>query len=310
MDLLLRLIPSTLSSRINATLAAVRNESNNGYDYIWRVLELTVPGFDPMMTIQTPLWSDADDIFQFSQLYLLYFRLQAKMQYHFTDRVRSSTFLRAVHHSEYADTITTLQSHVNLYREDFDTGFLPAHLHIHGLAESIHLNAQAWLHNINAPRVWRIAYNRSVVQGLPLTDPHSPSINRLGCHDHNALGYRDSEGSGPGNGYLRGTRDRARDGREGVRGTPAAPGQDDRSRTPRGRPVARPDRNRRPYLFDVQCVACKRVSHVAKHCDMLATAICLERYMKHNLSPAVRNSIEQDWLARWKECLGNPTTTP
>ncbi len=73
MDLLPRLIPGTLSLRINATLAAVRNESNNGYDYIWRVLELTVPGFDPVMTIQTPLWSDANDIFQFSQSYLLYF---------------------------------------------------------------------------------------------------------------------------------------------------------------------------------------------------------------------------------------------
>jgi hypothetical protein len=262
------------------------------------------------MTIQTPLWLDADDIFQFSQSYLLYFRLQAKMQYHFTNRVRSSMFLRAVHHSEYADTITTLQSHVNLYREDFDTGFLPAHLRIHGLAESIHLNAQAWLRDINAPRVRRIAYNHSVVQGLPSTDPYSPLINQLGRQDRNAFGYCDSEGSSPGDGYPRGACDHTRDGRDGLGGTPAARGQDDRSRTPRGRPVARPDRNRRPYLPDVQCAACKRVGHVAKHCDMLAMAICLERYMKHDLSPAVCDSIKRDWLAWWKERLGNPTTTP
>jgi hypothetical protein len=31
---------------------------------------------------------------------------------------------------------------------------------------------------------------------------------------------------------------------------------------------------------------------------------------EHDLSPAVRDSIKQDWLARWKERLGNPTTTP
>jgi hypothetical protein len=37
--------------------------------------------------------------------------------------------------------------------------------------------------------------------------------------------------------------------------------------------LARPDRNRRTFLPDVQCAACKRVGHVAKHCDMLATAI-------------------------------------
>jgi hypothetical protein len=43
---------------------------------------------------------------------------------------------------------------------------------------------------------------------------------------------------------------------------------------------------------------------------MLATAICLDRYMKNVLSPSVRNTIEADWLARWKDKLGNPTSTP
>ncbi len=49
---------------------------------------------------------------------------------------------------------------------------------------------------------------------------------------------------------------------------------------------------------------------MAKHCDMLATAICLERYMKHDLSPALRDSIKKEWLDCWKERLGNPTHTP
>ena len=74
--------------------------------------------------------------------------------------------------------------------------------------------------------------------------------------------------------------------------------------------LARPDRNRRPFLPDVQCAACKRVGHVANHCDMLAAAICLERYMKADLSPALCDSIEQEWIKRWKEQLGNPTLTP
>jgi hypothetical protein len=43
---------------------------------------------------------------------------------------------------------------------------------------------------------------------------------------------------------------------------------------------------------------------------MLATAICLERYMKHDLSASVRDSIERDWLDRWKSRLGNPDNTP
>jgi hypothetical protein len=49
---------------------------------------------------------------------------------------------------------------------------------------------------------------------------------------------------------------------------------------------------------------------MAKQCDMLATAICLKRYMKHNLSALVRDAIEKDWLAKWKERLGNPDRTP
>jgi hypothetical protein len=43
---------------------------------------------------------------------------------------------------------------------------------------------------------------------------------------------------------------------------------------------------------------------------MLATAICLERYMKHDLTTTSRDSIEKDWLTRWTERLGNPDRTP
>jgi hypothetical protein len=58
MDILPRLILGTLSSRINATLAAVCCKSNNGYGNSWRVLELTVPRFDPIVPILTPQWAN------------------------------------------------------------------------------------------------------------------------------------------------------------------------------------------------------------------------------------------------------------
>ena len=66
MELLPRLVPGTLSPQINAALASVRSESGNGYDYLWRVLELTVPGFDPVIPIQVPQWLKSDDIFSFA----------------------------------------------------------------------------------------------------------------------------------------------------------------------------------------------------------------------------------------------------
>jgi hypothetical protein len=81
MELLPWLIPSSTSSQINAALVLVRYDSNNRYDYLWRVLELTVPGFDPANSISVPVWSRADDIFWFAQDFLLYFRLQEKLNF-------------------------------------------------------------------------------------------------------------------------------------------------------------------------------------------------------------------------------------
>ncbi len=56
-----------------------------GYDYLWRVLELTVPGFNPTIPIQALAWYKVKDIFQFAQDYLLFFRLQAKLNFHYDD---------------------------------------------------------------------------------------------------------------------------------------------------------------------------------------------------------------------------------
>ncbi len=115
MELLLWLILGSLSPQVNATLTLVRYESNNGYDYLWRVLELTVPGFDPTVPIHAPIWSDVKDIFQFAQAFLHFFRLQAKVEFHYDDHTQSGMFLRAVQFSEYADTVTTLQLQVNSF---------------------------------------------------------------------------------------------------------------------------------------------------------------------------------------------------
>jgi hypothetical protein len=185
MDLLPWLIPGSLSLQVNATLALVHYESNNEYDYLWRVLELTVPRFDPTVPIHAPIWSHVEDIFHFAQAFLLFFCLQAKVKFHYNNCTQSGMFLHAVQFSEYADTVTTLQLHVNLFRQEFDNSYLPPHLCLHGLATSIHQNAQARLLDIISPRVrWVLddkfsvshhSFDRdfSQVQGLPWA-------NRLG----------------------------------------------------------------------------------------------------------------------------------
>jgi hypothetical protein len=186
MELLPYLIPGTLSPQINATLSSVRYKSNNRYDYLWCIMELTIPGFDPVVPIQIPTRSNANDVFSFAQLYLLYFRLQSKQNFHYDDRTRSSIFIRAIQFSNFADTVTTLQSHVNLFREQYDDGYLPPHLRIHGLATSINQNTQAHMHDVISPRVRRLS---TIVQGIP-------TVHRVDRDDRQRVGFKDRDGGG------------------------------------------------------------------------------------------------------------------
>ncbi len=101
MELLPQLIPGSISPQVNAALASVWSESGNGYDYLWWVLELTVPGFDPVVPLQVPQWSNSDDIFSFAQAYLLHFCLQEKMHLHYGNCTRSGIFLRAIQLSDF-----------------------------------------------------------------------------------------------------------------------------------------------------------------------------------------------------------------
>jgi hypothetical protein len=302
MELVPRLIPGGLSPQLNAMLASVRFESNNGYDYLWRVLEITVPGFDPTVPVRVPTWTDAEDIFLFAQAFLLFFRLQAKMKFYYDERTRSGMFLRAIQFTEFADTVTTLLSHLNSYRMEYDDGYLPQHLRLHGLATSIHQTTQGRLRDVISPRVRRVIDEDDLLDGRAIleTVPRVqgiPQVNRVGKDDRHAP---DDHLRGQGGHASRNYR--STDVASGRRASaPTSVTARGRGQVPRGPGrLARPDRNCRPFLPDVQCAACKRVGHVAKHCDMLATAICLERYMKHDMSPAIHDSIEKEWLDRWQ----------
>ena len=311
LELLPWLIPATLSPQVGAAITSVRYDTGNGYDFLWRLLEFTVLGFDPTTPIQAPVLSEVLDIFSFAQEYLLFFRLQAKQNFHYNDRTRSGLFLCAVQSSQFADTITLLQSHINSYREEFEDGYLPPNLRLHGLATSLNQNAQSCIRDVETPCARRLGCDRSLMDGaVSPRDQGVPSIYRL---ERPRTGFGDREhrrddGDRP---RRRNDSDRTRTVRfPPTHGTPERPREGGgRFQHGPGR-LARPDRNRRPFMKDEQCAACRRVEHVAKHCNMLATAICLKNYMKKDLSPSLRNQIEKEWLDRWKEKLENPVCTP
>ena len=101
-------------SQVTSLVTVVRVEWNNGFDLLWRVLELAVPGFDPSLQTSAPVWI-GDDIFDLCLSYVLYFCLQAKKGLVHDERTKSLTFLQAVRELAYVDVITTLQAHIDTY---------------------------------------------------------------------------------------------------------------------------------------------------------------------------------------------------
>jgi hypothetical protein len=141
------------NTEVQVAISAVRGESKNGYNLLWRVLELAVPGFDPTVPIDQPRWSRETDILAFSREHELYFRLLTKKHVFINIRTRTNMFLWAIVSSEYADVITTMQSHVDVFRHEDDDGFLPTHLRLRGIANMLHQNAKARVRDVGLPRI-------------------------------------------------------------------------------------------------------------------------------------------------------------
>ena len=87
MEVLPRILPDSDSQ----VTSVVRVESNNGFDLLWRVLELAVPGFDPSLQLNAPVWM-GNVIFDFCLDFVLYFRLQTKKGLVHDERTKSLTF--------------------------------------------------------------------------------------------------------------------------------------------------------------------------------------------------------------------------
>jgi hypothetical protein len=66
--------------------------------------------------------------------------------------------------------------------------------------------------------------------------------------------------------------------------------------------IPNPARTRRPFV-NTQCPACGKVGHTMQTCDMLAMAISLKRYMRHQVSAKMMSKIETEWLSKHQERL-------
>ncbi len=72
MDVLPRILPKD-DSEVELVKFLVGYESNNGFDLMWQVVELAVPGFKSTNPVQVLSWTVASDILSFCREHLLYF---------------------------------------------------------------------------------------------------------------------------------------------------------------------------------------------------------------------------------------------
>jgi hypothetical protein len=146
-------------------------ESENGYDLLWRVLSLLVPGFNPTLPVILPAWLDGD-VFKFAHSFHLYYRLQAKKGRVTDDQTQSGTFLNSIQELLYADVVTTLTTCIENCSPGNVDGYLLANLCVMILALQSYKHAQSCAQTV-IPRVWHTIgwhdkYDSDVlIQGAP-----------------------------------------------------------------------------------------------------------------------------------------------
>jgi hypothetical protein len=172
MELLPRLLLRT-DTQVTLLVNMVCMESGIGYELLWCILGLSVPGFNPSIPVKIPYWHDKN-IFDFALAFILYYRLQAKKGITQDDCTCSKTFLNAIHGPPYADAITMLLLCINNYLSTHDDGYLPANLYHMGLATQINLNACAPAHAV-VPKV-HCTIGLSDIQGQHVPIQGSPRV--------------------------------------------------------------------------------------------------------------------------------------
>ncbi len=94
-EVLPKLLPKS-NSHISTLMTVVCMERNNGFDLLWRIMALAVPGFDPTIPVRVPVWN-TDNIFEFAAAFSLCYCLHGKKGVYQDDRTRSSKLSQSQH---------------------------------------------------------------------------------------------------------------------------------------------------------------------------------------------------------------------
>ena len=272
---------SKASMRVTTMAAQVESRTRNGYDILWRVLCLYIPGFDPTKTVERPLWSDSDgNIILFANKFDLFYRLSLKNGHSHSDVVKSTLFLTGITEPAMMKVVEPLLIAVESASSASPLdGHLPPRLCFDELAIKI---AERMVVEPSDRRILAVSTPTSTIP-YALDDGVSyPGISLQGTSPNVS----------------------AMDGKR--------PSGSDRSRRP-SQLTRRPDpmnRIRSPTADEV-CEACGKRGHVAATCDFLAMSVFLRKFTKQGkLTDSAAKEAERRWLEKWSSRGGKPHTTP
>ena len=115
----------------------------DGYRFLWDVMCQSQPVFATFVPNRQPLWHNANgDILLHAKRWLAYFRFEAKRRSYATDVQKSQLFLRSIHDPTLLGTIKSLEMSIMTYEAQHDTPYLPHHLQVQQLADSLTLTTQ------------------------------------------------------------------------------------------------------------------------------------------------------------------------
>ena len=269
-------------SRVTTMAAQVESRTRNGYDILWRVLRLYVPGFDPTKTVERPLWGDSDgDVIRYANKFDLFFRLSVKNGHSHSDVVKATLFLTGITEPAMMKVVEPLliavESAASVPPMD---GSLPPRLCFDELAIKI---SERMVVEPSERRVLTLSTSRSPELCEPVDEVGSVSTISL-------------QGTSPT--------------------LAVADGRQSRGSERSGRPqhlTHRPDptnRIRSPTADEV-CEACGKRGHVASTCDFLAMSVFLRKFTKQGkLTELAAKDAEKRWLEKWSSKGGKPHTTP
>ena len=274
-----------------------KNDNADGYQLIYKIFQLYMPGFNRTIILDHPLYHATDTVAGFAGAILSHFRIKAKTGDRTTQKTMSLLFLQNIAHPNVTNSIPIWIERVNNHvsSDEFgDDGSLPYDLQIPSLAldlsKMVKATAKAMETNattgrrvngliMNDDMDTRLAHVESYLTNLS-TQATSPPIV---CHIQGfTAAHEDYEAT---INALHNTRDKK------------APWKNN-DRTKSDDWKKKGPKKRKPVDLSIICEACKSAGHAAADCFLLARAIWVLKYIRSN--KPLTDMIANKWEDRHK----------